>query len=602
MRFVGILSVLLSVWNLFSQKWTDAEVKRYFFESRKCKSSFTPAILSMEGTEAVQSFILKECFGSKVAGNSIQLAYIQQSPGGRHYSFFQKINNVKVYSSELKVNTDGKGTVTSFFDNSFHPVFLIDNGRSADEVHSFVRKSFTNCEITGSEPVWLPVSEDSVVLCFRLLLQRPPSVNLEVISDGEKLLCVRDRNMYAGPIDTFAKGYVFLPDPLTSSGNVYGGIFVDNNDADAPWLNNQRFEVSLLVEYDNNTFKLKNKFVEIADFDSPNHPPATAAAPSFYFTRSNLSFEQVNALYHITEIGKRVKSLGFNCADVLVEADANALSGQDNSFFATNYSPMRLYFGTGGVDDAEDADVCIHEYSHFLSYNAAPESNSGTERQALDEGFCDYMAASYSRSINDFNWGRVYNWDGHNTFWNGRVVNSAKKYPNNLINNIYRDGEIWSSMLMQLWSDLGRDKTDKLILQTHYGYAKNISYTDAANLFLIALQQLYNNDGYCIVAQRMQERGVLPPGKSLCSNNILEDEGITLLSKYLPEGFLLTANKNQTPYRVWIYDLSGRVIREDSFDENYMLYAGTYPPGMYVVLVKSSSATKVFKWTNSDKP
>jgi hypothetical protein len=68
----------------------------------------------------------------------------------------------------------------------------------------------------------------------------------------------------------------------------------------------------------------------------------------------------------------------------------------DNSFFSY---PNFIYYGTGGVDDAEDADVITHEYSHFLSRNAAPNTNVGMERQGLDEGLGDYVAASYFKPI-----------------------------------------------------------------------------------------------------------------------------------------------------------------------------------------------------------
>src|SRR5690606_4713427 len=137
----------------------------------------------------------------------------------------------------------------------------------------------------------------------------------------------------------------------------------------------------------------------------------------------------------------------------------------DNSIFYPAPSPKRIAFGIGGVDDAEDADVCIHEYAHFVSETASPGSNIGSQRNALDEGFGDYLAASYSTSINTFNRQWVYNWDGHNEFWNGRSVNSSKVYPHDTVSSIYRNGEMWSSALMKIYDEIGRAATDSLILQ-----------------------------------------------------------------------------------------------------------------------------------------
>ena len=75
--------------------------------------------------------------------------------------------------------------------------------------------------------------------------------------------------------------------------------------------------------------------------------------------------------------------------DTLVVADSHGTMA-DNSYFA---NPSSLYLGTGGVDDAEDADVIVHEYTHFLSWNANQSngSNATLERQAIDEGLCQFL-------------------------------------------------------------------------------------------------------------------------------------------------------------------------------------------------------------------
>jgi hypothetical protein len=594
-----IFLLCLSV-HVMAQKNSEEAATLSFLHNRKCKSFFTAKNIGIESVEAVLHFARLHATSSKMAESDFDLHYINESLAGKHYSFFQKIGEKKVYNSEVKINTDGKGSITSFFDNSFAPETFTHKSLPPSEAIYFLQKQFPDFQIVSIKEIWFPVSEKELVSAYQTELRNSMAQNLEVITDGNELFQIRDMNMYANPPDSTAQGYVFLPDPLTTSGNVYGGIYIDNNDADAPWLTQQRKPVNLLVNFTNNTFILINQFVKISDFDLPSNAPPTPSSPIFDYTRSNLHFEQVNAFYHITEIGKYIQSLGFNCANFPVEVDANALSGQDNSFFANNYQPMRLYFGTGGVDDAEDADVCVHEYSHFLSFNAAPQSNLGNERQALDEAFCDYHAASYSRWLNSFNWGRVYNWDGHNTFWSGRVVNSSKKYPVNLVNNIYLDGEIWSSMLMQLWGDIGRDVVDKLIVQAHYSYAQNIKFTDAAELFIQADQQLFNGVHYCTIAQRMFERGVLPVGKSLCANSVQmvrEELPVTLL--LTPEGCVISSAETIWQASLELFDVCGRSIVKMPFTDRNILYSRHYPAGMYLIKVYTPTHSKTLKWMNS---
>lgn len=590
--------LLLFATAVFAQKTNvDAFASSSFVENRNCKSSFIEIKLPKESEVAIREFARTFSGIKNLPETDMALQYTQESLVGKHYSYLQTIGNISVYNSEIKINTNGNGAILSVFDNSFLPKTFTENITSLEQAESFLKEKFQGSYWLKNETVWFPLSETELTKAYRFELQNAVSENIEIITNGKEILFERDLNTYATQSDSTAKGFVFMPDPLTSSGNVYGGSFIDNYDNDSPWLTNERKEVSLSVEFSNNVFNLKNSFVQISDFDLPNNVPATAVLPMFNYSRSNLNFEQVNAFYHITEMGKHIKFLGFNCANNLVEVDANALNGQDNSFFATNYSPQRLYFGVGGVDDAEDADVIVHEYSHFLSYNASPQSNTGNERLALDEAFGDYNAASYSRAINDFNWGWVYNWDGHNVFWTGRVVNSNKTYPNNLVNNIYKDGEIWSSMLMQLWSDLGKNIMDKLIVQAHYGYAQNIKFTDAASLLLSADQQLYGGSHYCILAQRMFERGVLPSSKTLCTNAINNTQNTLAVSLLqTTEGCIVTSPETMWNTTVEILDAAGRIIHTQPFEGRTIIDGKHFAPGIYFVKVSNGNSSKILKW------
>ena len=68
--------------------------------------------------------------------------------------------------------------------------------------------------------------------------------------------------------------------------------------------------------------------------------------------------------------------------------------GQDNSF-ATDHPKNELRFGKGGVDDAEDAEVILHEYGHALHF--AQGFVFGSARAgAISEGFADYWAVTVS--------------------------------------------------------------------------------------------------------------------------------------------------------------------------------------------------------------
>ena len=60
----------------------------------------------------------------------------------------------------------------------------------------------------------------------------------------------------------------------------------------------------------------------------------------------------------------------------------------------------------------------------------------------LSEGFADYLAVSYTRSLGlwlpddpEYHW--VHKWDSHNKFWDGRVVNHGATWPDVLKGDSY---------------------------------------------------------------------------------------------------------------------------------------------------------------------
>ena len=104
------------------------------------------------------------------------------------------------------------------------------------------------------------------------------------------------------------------------------------------------------------------------------------------------------AYYWMTEAQKYIHSLGFGVtrrrSTTSRRTRGSTSSGVDNSF-ETDHPKDELRFGKGGVDDAEDAEVILHEYGHAIhqsqGFNFAPEENG-----AISEGFGDYWAVTVS--------------------------------------------------------------------------------------------------------------------------------------------------------------------------------------------------------------
>ena len=134
-----------------------------------------------------------------------------------------------------------------------------------------------------------------------------------------------------------------------------------------------------------------------------NETGARAYAPDdqFHYRRDDDRFEQVMAYYWVTEAQIYIQSLGFGSTLRPVNKESQDIRinqlGIDNSFSWDKNDVLR--FGKGGVDDAEDAEVILHEYGHAIQDSQQTPFGFGApaEAGAIGEGFADYWAVTVSQ-------------------------------------------------------------------------------------------------------------------------------------------------------------------------------------------------------------
>ena len=576
--FLVFMLTFISVW-CFGQK-TGASSQSPDYKTTTCRSSFVKVKIEGENNAANIEKVVKNTFENlKDTRCGLKLNYRKTSIGGYHYSFTQTFSGIAVYQSEIKINTDKGNIIHSVFDNSYDTRNWNLNTANAGD----------NAVIAIAPLTGLPVVAQLSIIKH----------SLETLTLDGAVIFQRDMNCYFAAPDSLVSGKVFNPDPLTTAGHVYDTItYNNNNGADAPWLDAQEQIVSFRANFDGVKFTLQSPYVQVVSFDTfaPNVAPVTSTTPQFYFNRSQSGFIDVNAFYHISTHHNYIRSLGFDCSDSLMLIDTHE-STADQSFFAP---PNTISYGLGGVPDAEDADVIVHEYCHSVSYTAAPGSNVGGQRNALDEAFCDYNAAAYSKSLNTFMDQWVYNWDGHNEFWNGRVVNSTRVYPTDLDNSIYDNGEIWSSTLFSLNGDIGRETTDSLIIQAHYSYAQSMSMADAAILLIDADSLISGGAHYCPIYERLLEHGFVQQNDLCAAAGITESK--TDAVQFIQNGNSFTLFTNDNSYiRLQILDITGRQLATvpDEFRSVYNYQNQGLPSGIYLVNVLTENGVSTFKWVKA---
>lgn len=553
--------------------------------------------------------------------SDLQLQYQKTSPGGLHFSFLQTYGGVVVYNSEVKVNTDKHQNIRSIIDNTYptgdwanrylpqaangFPVQAVVEKHLATHADygQVVKQAVVIAVIKGQPAVYLELETQNLDkgTYYRYLLDE----------DGNEAYS-HDLNRYYGPTsNALGTGRPYLPDPLTRAGVYYGAPYVNADDSDLAVLNNQRVLIDTLhvtLDSSSGTYTLANSRIQITDFSAPNIAAATSSTPVFSFTRSQTGFEDVNAFYHLSVHNNYVSSLGYDdLADFLIKVDTHALNGDDNSMFSGEVGPgggqPRLLFGDGGVNDAEDADVIVHEYSHAMSSSGSPGGNSGMQRDAIDEGLADYFATSYSRSLYEFRWADMFTWDGHNEFWDGRTAISNLVYPDNANDEIHLAGQMWNTDLMKMWGQLGRATTDRLMLETLYGLGSGLNFQQAAVVFQQADSVLNGGVNACIIFNSFYNNGIFDStfAPSGCKVTGIEqvaqiDKDIRLVNTdgfaFRGEDAMVENNGFAHMERMTLTDVTGRNIwtKEKPADVEY-IQSRNLPCGIYIITIDTGAGT-----------
>ncbi len=533
----------------------------------------------------------------------LSLVSYKESNNQNHFTFTKTYKGIEVYHAFVKLNTSKNGSITSLFNSP--EIVLNELNEDWPDLNS--QSQYVNNTITIHNQKLIWVKKDNVYRKGYLVnYTNSTGLNFEVIVDRNNVLLFElERSNHYSDVDSIAKGFVFLPDPVTSANTSYGASFIDNNDNTNPSIDAERIDVDLEVTYDSNnqTFYLENQYVKVVDISPPTIDPVTSNSPNFYFDRSEPGFENVNVLYHITEQQKYFQSLGFtDINNYQMEVDCHGFSGMDQSAFNAGANPPNIIFGEGGVDDAEDADVIIHEYTHGVMQSAAPNTNYGTERNALDEGFGDYMAASYSQKENTWQNNWVFNWDGHNEFWNGRKVTSSAMYPVSLQNNLYKDAPIWSSALMRIERNIGRDKTHILAINAGYNYSGGMTMAQAAQLILQQDSILCDAENYGVICYTFLDKGLV----SSCAVNrpanmvgieTINQHNVRVLNSYnFANGMGNLEILANSDFKILVYTIQGKLIANySSNNKGKSISPNDISPGVYFFQIGFKNTVQTLK-------
>jgi hypothetical protein len=308
---------------------------------------------------------------------------------------------------------------------------------------------------------------------------------------------------------TTGTGMVFFPNPVVTSGDE---TLTDQKDADYAALNDERVSVPL-VALDGSGY-LRGRWATVK---SETGDAAYSTNCTFNYTRHDDRFEQVMAYYWVTASQMYTQSLGFTgvAGWPLINGDQQRVRinqwGVDNSF-ATDHPKDEMRFGKGGVDDAEDAEVILHELGHQIHFSASATFFDTNEAGSISEGFGDYWAATVTEAVSgpQSDPACIMDWDS--TSYTAGPVHCLRrldrdlKYPTDLNDAVHHDGQIWSHALWNLRTAIGAAHADTSILQAQLGWT-GTDMPDLATRIVAQAQARYGQGAAACLA--FQERGIL---------------------------------------------------------------------------------------------
>ena len=434
----------------------------------------------------------------------------QHTPMGEVYTFEQSAHGVPVYGGSLKVSFNREGHVVGLVNTSVPAADRVDIGPSvkADQAVESARGQVPPGEAGEADAADLPKPTAKLViygetgtptLAWEVIVHTPgPTWQTFVhAKTGKVLKLARDLNRYAT-----GTGQVFLVNAIVATRD---NSLRDQKDAAAA-VPSAAYRSVTLLGLDGKGF-LDGTYAS----SQASKRRVSSATQSFVFDRSTDGFSETMGYYFLDYAQRYIQSLGFSSVNNRQQVFSVDRYSKDNSFYQS--STKNITYGTGGVDDAEDAEVIWHEYGHSILDNQLPGYGTSLEADSIGEGFGDYWAGSLGAQLSGgFQDVCIAEWDA--TSYSStkppclRRLDGTKHYPDAIVGEVHDDGEIWSAALWQIRGALGATKADTVILQHHFLLTADTSFNQAANALVTAAINLrYSRSDVNAIRIILQNRG-----------------------------------------------------------------------------------------------
>jgi Zn-dependent metalloprotease len=443
----------------------------------------------------------------------LRRARIIESAGARHVILQQRLNKLPVYRAYVTVHMSRNGSVY-LVKNRAVPAelalpaaeFKVPVATAKNRALRTVRKGGAASVVTV-ESMWFPL-KSKLRPAYRVRIRRKkPRQDWLIFVDGATGRILRKYDNLAAAT---AIAHVFDPNPVVALGGP------------AELMRNGRLRPVPAAAYKRVTLrdiKAGGRLDGPRVTTRPTRRRVNKPDRQFKFTSDQQAFEEVMVYFHIDRAIRYLERIGYRGSRAIfrrpMPVDANGTE-EDNSW----YSPhdTSLTFGLGGVDDAEDAEIILHELGHAIQDAICPGFGQSLEAAAMGEGFGDYFAASFFAALKRPAYREsVGTWDGikddtHDPPCVRRVDEEMtyEVFDHSDGADEHINGQIWSAALWDIWTGLGRSVADRIIVESHFQLDGFTTFARGARAIIDADRNLYRGRHVARLRTIFRRRGIGP--------------------------------------------------------------------------------------------
>lgn len=444
---------------------------------------------------------------------------VLQSLAATHVIFQQRLHALRVHRAYVTVHIGPDGCAYLLKNRAVPGEFAPEKVPRSRSSRSAVERARVEVGIgkrsvlpaAQVEKLWFPL-DGALRLAHKVRLARPERGEEWIVYVDAKNGRVLSR--YDNMAARRAKARVFDPNPVIA----LGGHRAATNARGEPLRNlpEQAYHDVTLRDLDETGFVQGPRVTTARTkrrVNSLNSPLQFARSRG----REQSGFREVMAYHHLDGACRYLESLGFTGSKAIFQAPivVDVTARGDGSF----YSPGEhcLIFGTGGVADAEDGEVILHEFGHAIQDAIIPDFGQSVQAAAIGEGFGDYWAASHfaRRKKKEYETS-VMSWDGVQETDRDppcvRRVDETFTFEDfeHADELEHQNGQIWSAALWQIRKAIGRRRADCIIVESHFQLDGFTTFARAARAILDANRHLCANRDRARLIRIFTRRGIGP--------------------------------------------------------------------------------------------